>query len=174
MERPAEAEFAAFYRGYVALVPETDVLSVLAAQSGELRQLLAGVTPAREGHRYAPGKWSIRELIGHLCDAERVFGYRAYCISRGERQPLPGFDENEYVSAAGSEQRRLADLVTELAVVRESNLAVLRVLDDSAWRRVGNANGNPVSVRALAFMMAGHFRHHCGVLRERYAVAPPA
>jgi len=125
----------------------------------------------REGHRYAEGKWSIRQVLGHLVDAERVFGYRAFCFSRGERAALPSFDENEYVRAARSDATPLGDLVDELALVRESNLVVLRRLEPLEWARVGAASGQPVTVRALAFIMAGHPRHHVHVLRERYGVA---
>lgn len=170
IDRPAESEFAAFYRGYVSLVPEGDVLSVLEAQARGVPDLAATVPAERETFRYAPGKWSVRELVSHLGDAERVFGYRAFCIGRGEQVPLPGFDENTYVAESGADQRPLSQLAKEFALVRESNLAALRRLDAPAWKRLGNANGNPVSVRALAFIMAGHVLHHLGVLRERYGV----
>lgn len=171
MERPTEAEYAPFYAGYVTLVPETDILGVLAGQAAEIRRLAASVPAERQSHRYAEGKWSIRQVLGHLVDAERVFGYRAFCFSRGERAALPSFDENEYVKAARSDATPLGDLVDELALVRESNLVVLRRLEPLEWARVGTASGHPVTVRALAFIMAGHPRHHVLVLRERYAVA---
>ena len=171
MERPTDAEYAPFYAGYVKLVPETDILGVLAGQAAEIRRLVASVPAEKEGHRYAEGKWSIRQVLGHLVDAERVFGYRAFCFSRGERAALPSFDENEYVRAARSDATPLGDLVDELALVRESNLVVLRRLEPLEWARVGTASGHPVTVRALAFIMAGHPRHHVLVLRQRYGVA---
>lgn len=169
--RPADSEYAPFYAGYVSLVPESDILSVLEEQKGVFRRLCTDVPADRERHRYASGKWSIREIAGHLVDGERVFGYRAFAISRGERAPLPSFDENEYVSASGFDGVPLADLVAELVSVRDANLAILRRLSGEAWSRVGTASGKAISVRALAWIMAGHPRHHLAVLRERYGVA---
>ena len=169
-ERPAPGEFAPFFARYVKLVPETDILPVLAAQPAEIRRL-AGALPAdRETFRYAPGKWSIREILGHIGDAERVFGYRAFCISRGDQSPLPGFDENDYIAESAYDERTVAELADDFAGLRAANLAVLGRFDPARWARVGNANGNPVSVRALAFIMAGHARHHVGVLQARYGV----
>lgn len=170
MKRPDETEFAPFYAGYVALVPEEDILAVLGRQAEEIRALLATVPPAREGHRYAEGKWSIRQVVGHLVDAERVFGHRAFCFSRGEPAALPSFDENAYVDRAPSDRVPLAELAEELALVRRANLAFLGRLGEAEWARAGTASGKPVSVRALAWIMAGHPRHHVAVLRERYGV----
>jgi hypothetical protein len=168
MTRPLETEYAPFYRGYVAHVGEEEILPVLRSQLDHLDVLLGQVTPERETYAYAEGKWSIRELTGHLIDAERVFGYRAFCIARGESRNLPGFDEKEYLLRAPYHQIALEDLLSELRLARLSNIAMLRNLDDQAWMRVGTANDAQVSVRALAFIMAGHVRHHMGVLRERY------
>jgi DinB superfamily len=170
MNRPLESEYAPYYRGYVAQVGEEDILPVLRAQLDHLDVLLGRVTPERETHAYAEGKWSIRELTGHLIDAERVFGYRAFCIARGETRNLPGFDENEYMLRAPYNQIDLEDLLSELRLARLSNIAMLRNLDEQAWMRIGTANDAQVSVRALAFIMAGHVRHHMGVLRERYGL----
>jgi DinB superfamily len=169
-ERPLETEYASFYAGYVSLVPETDILEVLRRQVVELERVARSVPPERETYRYAPEKWSIRELFGHLGDAERVFGYRAFCISRNDKAPLPGFDEKTYIANAGYDRRPLAELTFDLVATREANLRVLSSLDETAWRRSGNANGSPVSVRALGFIMAGHARHHLRVLSERYGV----
>jgi uncharacterized damage-inducible protein DinB len=171
MERPTQTEYATFYRGYVALVPETDIVNVLEQQVEETRRLLASVSAEQESYRYAEGKWSIRQVLGHLVDAERVFGYRAFCFSRGEQASLPSFDENQYVDAARSDSVPLRELVEELAVVRQANLAFLRRLDAREWAEVGTASGKPVSVRALAWVMAGHPRHHLQILRERYGVS---
>jgi hypothetical protein len=170
MVRPGEGEYAPFYARYVALVPETDILAVLERQAGELRQLAASVPAERETYRYAEGKWSVREVLGHLVDGERVFGYRAFCISRGEVAALPSFDENQYVGEARCDAIPLRELAGELALVRESNLAVLRRLEPRQWERVGTASGKPITVRALAWVMAGHPRHHAEILRERYGV----
>jgi len=171
MQRPSETEYAPFYAGYVALVPETDILAVLAGQLTEVRRVAASIAPDRETWRYAEGKWSFREVFGHLVDAERVFGYRAFCFSRGETAALPSFDENQYVVAATSDAIPLRELVEELALVRQSNQAFLRRLRDPEWTRVGTASGKPVTVRALAWIMAGHPRHHLNILRDRYGVS---
>ena len=170
MTRPLESEYAPFYRDYVAHVGEEEILPVLRSQLDHLDVLLGQVTPERETYAYAEGKWSIRELTGHLIDAERVFGYRAFCIARGESRNLPGFDEKEYLLRAPYNQIDLEDLLSELRLARLSNIAMLRNLDEQAWMRVGTANDAQVSVRALAFIMAGHVRHHMGVLRERYGL----
>ena len=169
INRPSQAEFAPFYVGYVSLVPEADVIQVLEGQAADVRLQTRAFIPAREQFRYAEGKWSVREVLGHMTDAERVFGFRAFCFSRGDENPLPGFDENDYVARAGFDRRSLADLVQEFGQLREANLTILRRLDDEAWRRMGTASGKLVSVRALAYIMAGHVRHHLHILSTRYA-----
>jgi hypothetical protein len=171
MDRPTETEFAPFYARYVALVPETDILAVLEQQAEDIRRLAASVPAERETHRYAQGKWSVREVLGHLVDGERVFGYRAFCFSRGETAALPSFDENQYVAAARCDSTPLREIADELALVRRSNLVVLRRLEPREWARAGTASGKPVTVRALAWVMAGHPRHHVEILRERYGLA---
>jgi hypothetical protein len=171
MNRPLESEYAPFYRGYVSHVPEKEILPVLRSQLDALDVLLNRVSPERETYRYADGKWSIREVVGHLIDGERVFGYRAFSIARGEQKSLPGFDEKEYMLTAPYDRIDLDDLLSELRLVRLSNIAMLRNLDAESWLRIGIANDTPVSVRALAFIMAGHVRHHMGVLSERYQIA---
>jgi hypothetical protein len=168
--RPDAGEYAPFYAGYVARVPEADILAVLAAQKAEIAALARSVPQAKESYRYAKGKWSVRELLGHVIDGERVFGYRAFCFSRGEPAALPSFDENQYVAAARADAIPLRELADDFAVVRDSNLAFLRRLDAGAWTRTGTASGATVSVRALAWIMAGHPRHHLAVLRERYGI----
>ena len=147
---------------------EEEILPVLRSQLDALDVLLGRVKPEHETYRYAEGKWSIREIIGHLIDGERVFGYRAFCIARGEQQNLPGFEQNDYMVTAPYDRIDLEDLLSEFRLVRLSNIAMLRTLDEEAWMRIGTANDNQVSVRALAFIMAGHVRHHMEVLRERY------
>ena len=167
--RPDPSEFAPFYAGYVALVTEGEILRVLETQAADLKRLTGKFVPEREQHRYAPGKWSVREVVGHITDAERVFGFRAFCFSRGDRNPLPGFDENDYVAQSGFDRRDLADLADDFGHIRQVNLAALRLLDEEAWLRTGTASGKPVSVRALAYIMAGHVRHHLNILSTRYA-----
>jgi hypothetical protein len=172
IDRPSQAEFASFYAGYVSLVPEADIMAVLEGQAAEVRLQTRAFIPQREQFRYAEGKWSVREVLGHVTDAERVFGFRAFCFSRGDENALPGFEQNDYVARASFDRCSLKDLVEEFAEVREANLIALRRLDDAAWRRMGTASGKPVSVRALACIMAGHVRHHLQVLNARYVEAP--
>ena len=168
MNRPNESEYAPYYQSYIDQVSEADVLPVLRSQMDELDVLLGRVEPEHETHRYAEGKWSIRQIVGHLIDGERVFGYRVFCIARGEQQNLPGFDQNDYMMTAPYDRIDLEDLLSELRLIRLGNIAMMRTLDEEAWSRAGNANSNQVTVRALAFIMAGHLRHHMNVLRERY------
>jgi len=168
MNRPNETEYAPYYQGYVDQVSENDILHVLRGELDELDVLLSRVASHKETFAYADGKWTIREIIGHLIDGERVFGYRALCIARGEKQNLPGFDQNDYMLTAPYSHIELEDLLSELRLVRLSNIAMFRSLDEEAWNRVGTANGNEISLRALAFIMAGHVRHHMNVLKERY------
>ena len=169
--RPDVSEYAPFYHGYVTSVPEGDVVELLRSGGRELLDAIRGIPEERGGHRYGPDKWTIREVIGHLIDAERIFTYRALRIARGDRTLLPGFDENEYVKTAGSDRRTIADLGRELAAVRESTVLLFESLEDDAWTRTGNANGKEMSVRALAYVTAGHPLHHLGILRERYGIA---
>ncbi len=166
--QPLKSEYAADYQGYVSQVSEDEILPVLRSQLDAIDVLLGRVTPERETHRYAEGKWSIREIVGHLIDGERVFGYRAFAIARGDRNNMPSFDQNEYILASPYDRLELEDLLSEFRLVRLSNIAMLRNLDGESWTRVGTANDNQVSVRALAFIMAGHVRHHMAVLREKY------
>ena len=171
MSRPLETEYALDFQGYVSHVSEDDIMPALRSQIDALDVLLEHVAPERETYRYAEGKWSIREIVGHLIDGERVFGYRALCIARGETQNLPGFDQDQYMLTAPFDRIELEDLLSEFRLVRLSNIAMLRTLDENAWARMGTANGNPISVRALVYVMVGHLRHHMGVLRERYGLA---
>lgn len=171
MNRPSPNEYGSSHAAYVSLVPDGNVLDVLRAQIDELAAVAAGVPQDRETFAYDEGKWTVRQVFGHLGDGERIFGYRALCISRGETASLPGFDENEYVAHAPSASRPLRDLAEELLLMRRANLLMFESLDDAAWQQTGSANGTPVSVIALAWVMAGHTRHHLNVLRDRYGVA---
>jgi hypothetical protein len=164
--RPDASEYAPFYHGYVASVPEGDVIELLRSGGRELLDVIGRISDDRGGYRYGPEKWSIREVIGHLIDAERIFSYRALRVARGDRTPLPGFEENGYVQSAGSDARTIADLTRELGAVRESTVLLFESLPDDAWGRSGVASENEVSVRALAYITAGHARHHLRILRE--------
>jgi hypothetical protein len=171
--RPDVSEFAPFYAGYVAGMPDGDAVALLRDGGSELDAALRRIPESRGGFRYAKGKWSIREVVGHLIDAERIFSYRALRIARGDATPLPAFDENEYVRAAGSDRRTIADLADELRIARESTVRLFASLADDAWPRRGVASGKEVTVRALAWITAGHARHHLTVLRERYLTDSP-
>jgi uncharacterized damage-inducible protein DinB len=166
--RPGPDEHAADYAGYVEQVPAGDVLEALARGLRELLAALQGVEETRASHRYAEGKWSLREVVGHLVDTERVFAGRAMQFARGETQPLPGMDQDDYVREAAFEERPLASLLEELEHLRRANLALFRSLGEKELARRGTASGHEVSVRALLFIIAGHERHHLRVLRERY------
>jgi hypothetical protein len=166
---PAVDEYPPAYADYVGRVPAgADVLEVLARQLEETSGRLAGIPEARGGFRYAPGKWSVKEVVGHLSDVERIMVYRALRFARGDAAPLAGFDENAYAPEAGADARSVASLIGEWVVVRQASLAFFRSLPPGAWARRGVANANPVSVRALAYVVAGHEHHHLEVLRTRY------
>jgi hypothetical protein len=169
--RPNDDEFAPYYRPYIALASEGDILSTLEGQIATIRTIGALVPASRETFAYAPKKWSIRELFGHLGDSERVYGYRAFALSRGDKTPLPGFDENAYVTRSRAAETPLRDLIEELALLRGANIRMLWGLSDKAWTEIGTANNFRLSVRAQAHVMAGHFAHHMAVLRERYGIA---
>ena len=166
--RPDATEFAPFYAGYVDGVPEGDITTILRRGGDEWQRVLAELPETRADHRYADGKWSIKQVIGHVSDAERIFTYRALRIARGDRTPLASFDENAYAETAGSDRRTLAALAAELRAVREATLALFTSLPEDAWTRTGTASEKTVSVRALAYIAAGHAQHHLKILRERY------
>jgi hypothetical protein len=167
--RPAADEFAPYYASYIALVPEGDLLATLRAQADTYRALFADVPDERRSLRYAPGKWSLAESLLHVTDTERVFAYRALRIARGDATtPLPGFDQDAWVPASMADARSLADLVDEFVAVRQATLALLTGLPDAAWDRRGIASNATVSVRALAFMIAGHAAHHAQLFRDHY------
>jgi hypothetical protein len=175
--RPAADEFGTYYTGYIGLIPAGEDIVALLARQGEATVARFGsVAEGRGTHRYAPGKWSVKEVVVHLSDAERIFAYRALRIARGDGTPLPGYDENAYVPLSGADAQPLAALVTEWGQVRQATASLFRHLPAEAWTRRGTANGMPVSVRALAWIIAGHERHHLRTLAERYGLwtAPSA
>ncbi len=165
--RPDPAEHAAYYAKYIALVPDGDILATLDRQLAEVNGLLRGVSEAVGNTRHPPYTWSVKEVVGHLIDSERVFGYRALRFARGDTTPLPGFDENAYARAAHFDSYPLAELLDEFELLRRSHLHLFRHLDAEAWDRRGVANENPMSVRALAWILAGHVGHHLAILLNR-------
>lgn len=168
--RPEPDEVPPHYVSYIQRVPELDPVMACAEQIEETATLLRGLSDSDAMQRYDRGKWSIKEVVGHLADIERIMAYRALRIARGDTTPLPSFDENAYVPVAKFDSRSLTDLVSELRTARAATLALLRTFDADAWRRRGTASGKPVSVRALGFMIPGHERHHVEILRTRYGV----
>ena len=166
--RPDVSEYAPFYAGYVSQVPDGDVLDLLARQIDDTAALVGGLTEVQAAYRYAPGKWSIKEIVGHVADAERVFSYRALRIARNDQTPLPSFDENAWMPFGNFEARPLADVLGELRAVRQSTLALYRSFTPEAIARRGVASQKEISVRAIIYITAGHERHHVGVMRERY------
>jgi hypothetical protein len=168
---PEPTEYAPFYAGYIGLVTEDDVVAALEAQGRETAALLARVGEEKAAYRYEPGKWSVKEVVGHFTDAERIFAYRALAIARGDKTSLPSFDEKDYVRNGDFDRRSLRSLAEEYAAARQSTMAMFRAFSDEVWRRSGKANNVDVSVRALAHIALGHERHHLQVLRERYGIS---
>src|SRR5882757_397934 len=171
--RPEPTEYASFYETYVSKVQGGDVLSQLESQRLQTAQLFAASSERDGNFRYAPDKWTIKEVVGHLSDSERVFSYRALRIARGDQTPLPGFEQDDYVKNGNFGEQSVADLVAEFGLVRASTLALLRSFSADAWARKGTASNYAVTVRALAFIIAGHELHHRDILQERYFPAIP-
>ena len=167
--RPLPGEYGEHAAADIARVAGDDAVAALAAQQREVEELFGGLDErAIAGFRYAPGKWTLKEILGHLIDDERVFAYRALCIARGDARPLPSFDENDYVAAASFEELPLRDLVDDYALTRRASLALFRSLSDEAWLRRGTVAGYTASVRGLAWHIAGHELHHLATIRQRY------
>ena len=171
--RPESNEYAPFYHGYVSLVPGEDAIAALETQRLYTKQMLLARSEREGNFRYGPDKWTVKEVVGHLADAERVFTYRAMRIARGDQTPLASFDENEYVKNGKFNDRRLTELAEEFASLRAATLGLFRSFDEAAWMRRGTASNREVSVRALAFITAGHELHHQRILEERYFAAIP-
>ena len=166
--RPHPGEFAPYYQQYIDKVPEGSLLETLSRQMKETAALLRGIPESKALHRYAPGKWSIKEVANHVCDAERIFSYRALRIARQDATALPGFDENAYAPASHADARPLGDIVAELEAIRAATLALFRGMEPAALTRTGTASGSGFSVRALAYIITGHERHHIGIVKDRY------
>ena len=168
--RPADADVPEFHRGYLAAIAaEPEALAVLEAQLPRIRAF-AALPAAALDHRYAEGKWSVREVVGHLVDGERVLAYRLLCVARGETGPLPTFDEQRYAARSNAARRGIAELVEELEAVRRSTIALVRSLDDGDLENRGRVGDWTLTPRTLAFVVAGHWQHHANVLQQRYDV----
>jgi uncharacterized damage-inducible protein DinB len=169
--RPQPGEYAPYYERYISLVQGNDILATLENGRRHMMLLLSGRDEADGDFRYAPEKWSAREVLGHVCDTERVFAYRALRISRADPTPMEGFEQDDYVRNGPFAHRPLSELIEDYIAVRRATLTLLRNLDEVAWSRRGVANKNEVTVRALAYIIAGHELHHRGVLEEKYFAA---
>ena len=170
MQRPAASEHIPYYSNYIDLVPEGNLLEILTAQIATVTALTEGVTEERSGYRYAAGKWSLREMLCHILDSDRVFASRAMAFARGETQALPGYEQDDYIAASAADACNFAELGREFAALREGNVWMFRHLPAAAWTRTGIANNDRISVRALAYILAGHVIHHLRIVHERYGV----
>ncbi|MBI3651013.1 MAG: DinB family protein [Acidobacteria bacterium] len=166
--KPLESEYAPYYGQYVALVPEGKIVEILEQQLEASLALWQTIAAEQGGYRYAPDKWSIKELLGHLTDSERVFAFRVLRFGRNDAQPIEGFEQDDYIANADFDNQSLSALVKEFVAVRQATIYLLRHLPEAAWTRSGVASNNSVSVRALAYIIAGHELHHLNILRERY------
>jgi hypothetical protein len=169
--RPRAEEYGNYWDRYIGLIADDDIIAVLESQRESTLGLLGGIPEARSAFRYEAGKWSIKELVGHVIDTERIIGYRALRFARNDRTELPGFDQDSFAANANYNNLSLALIANEFDIVRRSTLALFRQFDEAAWNRRGIANRNEASVRALAFIVAGHERHHMEVLKTRYLQA---
>lgn len=168
MNRPEINEFDPYYNTYVSRIEGNNVLEQLDAQPTELRNMFDNVPDGRGNYSYAEGKWTIKELLSHLIDGERIFAYRILRISRGDETPIEGFEQDGYIENSNANNRSFSDLLDEFDLQRRANMKMLRNLSDDAARRIGTASEKTVSVRALVYIMAGHVRHHINILHERY------
>jgi hypothetical protein len=168
LRRPAASEYHPRYARYIDLVPETDLPAALSRQLDETGALLAGIGEATANASYAPGKWTIREVVGHVLDTERILGFRLLCFARGDTAVLQRADEELYVKNAAFGRYSMADLFDEFALIRNSHVSLVRHLPAEAWDQVGTAAGDPVSARAIGYLMLGHERHHVAILQSRY------
>ncbi len=168
MKRPEKTEYAEYYETYISLVTETDIVSAMQTQLDNLTEIVSQINDEQGLYAYAEGKWTIKELLGHLIDGERVFAYRAFRFSRADETPLPGFDQNPYIENANYNTVKIEDLFAELSLLRQSNILFFKTLSEEAWNRTGIASDNPITVRALVYCMVGHIEHHVKILKEKY------
>jgi uncharacterized damage-inducible protein DinB len=166
--RPQAGEYAPYYERYISLIQENDILATLDRQRREMVLLLSGLSEEQGDFRYAPEKWSAKEVLGHVCDTERIFAYRALRISRGDATPMEGFEQDDYVKNGPFARHVIAEVIEDYIAVRRATISLLRSLEEAAWSRRGVANKNEVTVRAIAYTIAGHEVHHRGILEEKY------
>ena len=172
MARPVTPEKPAFFQGYIDLVPENDIFLALENNLREIKELLPNIHASKAGYAYAPGKWTVAQSLQHVIDAERIFAYRALRIARGDKTPLPGWEENSYAAHATASGRTIVDLSEEVYAVRRSTTLLFVSFTDDCWERTGVANGRDIDVLTIAFIVVGHMRHHINIFRERYEIQP--
>lgn len=168
ISKPQPGEYSPMAAGYVAKVPSGPILDILEYLRDSTYSFFSRMTEEQANYAYEPGKWTIKEVLAHMIDTERVFSFRAFCFSRGEQQPLPGFSQDDYMRHANIDHRTIQDLAEEFKAVRTSTLYVYNSLTDEQAMLIGNASNHPVSVRALVYMTAGHELHHLDILKQRY------
>lgn len=168
MQRPDKTEYDPYYEKYVSLVEDDDIIDTLGAQPTKLNDLFTALPNEKGCFAYEKGKWSIKEVLGHMIDGERMFSYRMFRISRGDETPIEGFEQDGYIENAYSDNRSFADLLDEFSLLRRANMIFFTNLTDEGWNRVGTANDVKISVKALIYIMAGHVEHHLNILKERY------
>jgi len=166
--RPEPGEYAPYYDRYISLILGLDIVGTLESQRREMLLLLCGRDESEGDFRYAPDKWTVKEVLGHVCDTERIFAYRALRIARGDKTPIEGFEQDDYVRNSPVANRPLAEVIEDYIAVRRATITLFRNLDEAAWLRRGIANNNEVSVRAIAYTAAGHELHHRRILKEKY------
>jgi hypothetical protein len=166
--RPQASEYAPYHERYISLIQDNDILTTLDRQRGEMVLLLCGLREADGDFRYAPDKWSAKEVLGHVCDTERIFAYRALRIARGDATPMEGFEQDDYVKNGPFARHAIAEVIEDYIAVRRATISLLRSLEEEGWSRRGIANKNEVTVRAIAYLIAGHEVHHRRILEEKY------
>ncbi|RUT47893.1 DinB family protein [Paenibacillus anaericanus] len=168
LTRPQDGEFLSYYQVYIDKVPEGDLLDLLQQQAKQVILELADISDEQGKFRYDEGKWSLKEVLGHITDTERIMSYRLLRIARGDTTPLPSFEETLFVSNAHFDGHTVAELLQDFSAVRESTLTLIRQLEDADWLRLGTASEGPISTRAIAYIIYGHTLHHLKIIRERY------
>jgi hypothetical protein len=169
IERPLPGEYAPYTIAYISKVPEDGlIIEHLKANRIIVHDLIASLPEEKLNYRYAEGKWNLKEVMAHIIDTERVFNYRAFCIARKDQSMFPGFEQDDYVNASNAGSRTISSILNEYSIVRESSVVLFDSLEDTAWSRMGQANNNPVSVRALAYQTVGHELHHLNIIRDKY------
>ena len=168
MQRPEKSEYDPYYERYISLIIDNDIVPVLAGQVTELQDLFTALPEEKGTYAYETGKWTIKEVLSHLIDGERIFAYRVFRIARGDKTPIEGFEQDGYIENSHANERTFAELLDEFNLLRRANVLFFKNLDRDDWVRIGTANDVEISVRAIAFVMAGHIRHHITILRSRY------